>query len=199
MVEISDSNSSREINIIKILILGDQAVGKTSILLRYTRSSFSDVLLPTLGVDFKQKEVIVKGKSYIVQIWDSAGQERFRSVTRTYYKKASGIILAYDCTSFKSFQNVEQWLQQITSEVDSQVPLVLVSTKNDLPRSEDLNQGKKLAKQLRVKFFRTSSKTGEGIDEVFQHIIDMALAQFSVIRSRSISCASFKTRKRRCC
>ena len=198
MSEISDPNASRELNLIKILILGDQAVGKTSILLRYSKSNFSEILLPTLGVDFKQKEVFHKGQSYYLQIWDSAGQERFRSVTRTYYKKASAVILAYDCTNMQSFQNIQQWLGQMKSEVDLNAPVVLISTKNDLVEEVDSNLGKKLAKEMDVAFFKTSAKDGGGVDEMFKFILEQVLIRQPQKERNSVSLANPK-RKKKCC
>ena len=155
---------SLELHTLKLLILGDQAVGKTSLLLRYTKDTFFDKVTSTLGVDFKQKEIQRGHMSFIVQIWDSAGQERFRSVTKTYYKRASGIVIAYDSNNFQSFTNVKVWVQQILSEVGAGVPIVLAETKYDNCERERERERKRTTKRKRKRMRnKTRKRTGERI------------------------------------
>ena len=190
---------SLELHTLKLLILGDQAVGKTSLLLRYTKDTFFDKVTSTLGVDFKQKEIQRGHMSFIVQIWDSAGQERFRSVTKTYYKRASGIVIAYDSNNFQSFTNVKVWVQQILSEVGAGVPIVLAATKYDnCEHQVKEQQEKELEKELGLKIFHTSSKTGEGIYEMFDFIVDKCiLAKGFSCRTGSV--VTYAVQKKKCC
>ena len=101
----------------KILILGDQAVGKSSFLIRFTENKFQEIYLSTAGMDYKYKDVIYEeGKTIRLQIWDTAGQERFRTITPGLYKGAVGIILMYDITNKQTFENVREWINSIEKE-----------------------------------------------------------------------------------
>lgn len=200
-----DSMSSNcEVPIIKILILGDQCAGKTSLMLRYTDSNFTENHSTTLGIDFKVKPITHNGSDYFIQIWDSAGQERFRNITRTYYKKSSAIIVAYDTTSSKSFNNIENWIKNISNEVDSKVPIVLVATKCDMDCQEKFSdKGKSLAKDLKLNFFETSSKTNMNINQVFEYLTEEAIRLMTIdYRSRTSSQLQnhlIEKKKGKCC
>jgi Ras-related protein Rab-8A len=98
---------------IKLMMIGDQAVGKTALLVRYADGDFSEVLLPTIGIDFKIKTIELQSKTIKLQIWDTAGQERFRTITQAYYRGAMGILLIYDVTNTKSWSNVRNWVRNI--------------------------------------------------------------------------------------
>lgn len=196
-------NQSLEIPIVKLLILGDQSVGKTSLLLRYTKDHFSENRTSTLGVDFKQKAVNRGQNSFFVQIWDSAGQERFRSVTKTYYKKASGIIVAFDSSNNESFLNIRGWVQQILSEVDSSVPVVLAATKSDLGKAGvNDKEVKELCRELGFKIFFTSSKANLNVNELFDYLID-EIIKVNRMFDRSLSLTGSKgnnlAKKKKCC
>ena len=116
--------------IYKILLLGDSSVGKTCFLMRYTDNTFQDIHMSTIGLDYKLKNVQLEdGKMVKIQVWDTAGQDRFRSITKNYYKGAHGIILIYDVTENKSFENVKNWMNQIKEEVSNRVTIVLVGNK----------------------------------------------------------------------
>ena len=118
--------------IYKILLLGDSSVGKTCFLMRYTDNTFQDIHMSTIGLDYKLKNVQLEdGKMVKIQVWDTAGQDRFRSITKNYYKGAHGIILIYDVTENKSFENVKNWMNQIKEEVSNRVTIVLVGNKID--------------------------------------------------------------------
>lgn len=97
----------------KIVIIGDSAVGKTNILLRYVNEEYKMTHISTIGVDFKVKTINIDGVKIKMQIWDTAGQERFKTMTETYYKGAAGVVLVYSITDRKTFNNIESWLKQI--------------------------------------------------------------------------------------
>ena len=116
----------------KILLLGDSSVGKTCFLMRYTDNTFQEIHMSTIGLDYKLKNVqLDEGKIVKIQIWDTAGQDRFRSITKNYYKGAHGIILIYDVTARKTFDNVKAWVEQIREEVSDKVSIILVGNKID--------------------------------------------------------------------
>jgi Ras-related protein Rab-8A len=99
--------------LVKIVLIGDSAVGKTNILLRYVNEEYKMTHISTIGVDFKIKTMNIEGVKIKMQIWDTAGQERFRTMTETYYKGAAGVVLVYSITDRKTFNNIENWLKQI--------------------------------------------------------------------------------------
>ena len=164
-------------HLIKLLILGDSAVGKTCLLLRYTDDNFTANHLATIGIDFKLKNVVFKDKRLKLQIWDTAGQERFRTITRTYYKDAMGVILAYDCTNERSFENTREWVQQIKLHSKEHVAMVLIGNKCDCPdKKVSAERGQQLADELEVGFFETSAKERINVDESFSYILERILA-----------------------
>lgn len=114
----------------------------------------------------------IDGKNVKLQIWDTAGQERFRTITQTYYKGAMGIILAYDCTSEESFNNVRNWVRQIEVHASQGVEKVLIGNKADLTDRKviETEQGLALAKEFGMNFFETSARTGVNVNETFFHI-----------------------------
>ncbi|CAG9321376.1 unnamed protein product [Blepharisma stoltei] len=155
----------------KLLILGDSGVGKSCILLRFVDISFAPNHIATIGIDYKIKVINVNGSRVKLQIWDTAGQDRFRTITKTYYAGAMGIVLCYDCTSQESFNNVKNWVDQIYQHANQHVALVLIGNKSDM---EDIvvppEEGERLARELGISFFPTSAKSGNNITEVFDHL-----------------------------
>ncbi|XP_020531803.1 ras-related protein RIC1 isoform X2 [Amborella trichopoda] len=116
----------------KLLLIGDSAVGKSCLLLRFADDSYVDSYISTIGVDFKIRTVELDGKTVKLQIWDTAGQERFRTITSSYYRGAHGIIIVYDVTEMESFNNVKQWLNEIDRYASDNVSKLLVGNKCDL-------------------------------------------------------------------
>jgi Ras-related protein Rab-8A len=197
-----DRNSNASDYLVKLLILGDQKVGKTSMLLRFTEEYFPTSHIQTLGIDFKLKVQTIDSKTYKFQIWDTAGQERFRKLTTAYYKNAKGIILAFDVTRRDSFEMVTFWMSEIQKHAIENVTKVLVGNQIDKEdRVVQKSEGKLKADQLGVEYFETSAKTGEGIDALFRY---MALntryvedSKFAGAKS-SVKLNKAKTRKK-CC
>ncbi len=125
-----------------------------------------------VGIDFKIKTIQIDGKNLKLQIWDTAGQERFRTITQTYYKGAMGIILAYDCTSEESFNNVRNWVRQIELHASSNVEKMLIGNKADMADKKVITaeQGQALAKEFNMAFFETSARTGQNVQDTFIYI-----------------------------
>ena len=160
----------------KVLLLGDSTVGKTCFLLRYCDKTFEDAHLTTVGLDYRLKSMVLKnGKNVKLQIWDTAGQDRFRAITKNYYKGANGIILIYDVTNFQSYENVKNWIAQIKESASQNVIVYLVGNKIDV-KEEDrcvkTEDGKKIAEEFNLPFFESSAKLGININEIFEKIVE---------------------------
>jgi small GTP-binding protein len=163
---------------LKLLCLGDSAVGKSNLLTRYTDNKFAQDYISTIGVDFKLKTLNIGGRSVRVQLWDTAGQERFRTIQQAYYRGAHGVLLVYDITNERSFNNVRRWADDVERQTAgdegvSTVRRVLVGNKSDLvdDRVIDAARGQALATDLCMAFFETSAKTGDGVEQAFQALI----------------------------
>ena len=158
----------------KILILGDSTVGKTCFLTRYADNTFQDLHTSTIGIDYKLKNVKLDDNRIIrLQIWDTAGQDRYRSLTKSYYKGANGIIIIFAVTLKSSFDNVKNWVSQIRAEADENVTIFLVGNKiDDVERREiSTEEGQELADKFKVPFFECSAKTGENINTTFNELV----------------------------
>ena len=156
--------------IFKVLLLGNSDVGKSSLLLRYVDSVWSDTFVPTIGVDFKVKTIEIDGKKVKLQIWDTAGQERFRTVVSTYFRGAHGIFLIYDITNRDSFKNLENWLIEIEKNASENVLKILIGNKNDLEDERDISpdEGKAFANRNGMQFIETSAKMNTNVNEAFE-------------------------------
>ncbi len=160
---------------LKLLMLGDTGVGKTCLLLRYAYDSFSPTFITTIGIDFKIKHVQLGGHRCKLQIWDTAGQERFRTITQSYFKGANGVILVYDVTDRDTFVSIRHWVTQIKQHADQGVEIVLIGNKSDKEQLRLVSgeEGLALAKEIGVKFFETSAKSNENVEEAFMSIASM--------------------------
>ena len=188
----------------KILLLGDTSVGKTCFLKRYTDDTFQDAYLSTIGFDFKFKMVELKnGKKVKVQLWDTAGQERFRTIAKSYYKGAHGIILVYDVTNQKSFDNIKNWVNQIKEEASSKVCIILIANKIDSDeRVVSKEDGVALAKNYGLKIYEASAKENINVTEAFQDLIESINENYSNILSTGTKIqkpAPTKQEKSGCC
>lgn len=158
--------------LIKLLVIGDSGVGKSCILSRFVDDTFSPSFVTTIGIDFKIKTMEIDGKYYKLQIWDTAGQERFRTITNAYYRGAMGIILVYDVTNTKSFQNVRQWIHNIDQNTDSVVSKILVGNKCDSndQRTVTKNMLEEEAKKYDIPYIEVSAKNNINVDNIFLNI-----------------------------
>ena len=169
----------------KVLLLGDSSVGKTCFLLRYCDKSFQDAHLSTIGLDYRLKTLTLKNKKNVkLQIWDTAGQDRFRAITKNYYKGANGIILIYDVTSLQTYENVKNWITQIREEANPNVIIYLAGNKIDIPeesRAVKTSDGQKIADEYQLPFKETSAKDGMNVNEIFQELVEKIDEVFSKI------------------
>lgn len=157
----------------KILIVGNANAGKTAILDRFTNKSFNDSYISTIGIDFNVKSVSINDNVSIkLQIWDTCGQERFKALTRSYYRNADAVIVVYDITSPQSFKNAKEWIKETEQYLDDDVLVILVGNKSDLYeyRKVQYFEGHQLAEQKHLQFFETSAKYDNNIETLFDFV-----------------------------
>ena len=186
----------------KILLLGDSSVGKTCFLMRYSDNTFQEIHMSTIGLDYKLKNVqLDDGKIVKIQIWDTAGQDRFRSITKNYYKGAHGIILIYDVTSRKTYENIKNWVAQIKEEVSEKVTIILVGNKIDDEKNRKVTteEGQNMAKECGLDFFETSAKSGINIDSTFNELVKKTVEKYSKVDGKGDKLKGRKSGKKGGC
>ncbi len=188
----------------KILLIGDSGVGKTSVLFRFSDDQFNTTFISTIGIDFKIKTIELDGKKIKLQIWDTAGQERFHTITTSYYRGAMGIILVYDITQQKSFDNIAKWLGNIETHASPDVEKTLIGNKCDMDSKRIIQkeQGERIADEYSIRFFETSAKSNTNIEATFETLARAVLkktpdAAFS--SGPSISVSPEVKKKSECC
>ena len=181
---------------IKLMILGDSSVGKSSILRKYCKNEFLDKYITTIGIDFQIKNLTINNKKIKLQVWDTAGQERYRVVTKNYFNTSDGFIIIYDITNRETFTNINNWIEQITTIVGNNVKCVIFGNKNDLnnKRKVETDEGKELAEKFNFKFFETSAKEGNNIEEGFKSITMDILDDISSVKERRNNTSILKTK-----
>lgn len=166
---------SIEGNSIKLLLLGDTSVGKSSFINRYFKNFFQEEFLSTIGLDSQNKIIKIFDENYKLTIWDTAGQERFRSITRNYYKNADGVFLIYDVNDSENYDNITKWVNDIkenNTSVDNKITIFLLGNKIDLnQRKIDYARAEEMAKTLEVKYFEISCKLNININEVVNRMV----------------------------
>ena len=162
-----------------MLLIGDSAVGKSSLLMRFCDRLFNTTYITTIGVDFKIRQLQVpypsaeEPSNVKLQIWDTAGQEKFRTICQTYYRGSHGIMMVYDVTSRESFESIEMWLREINIHAGTDVVKLLVGTKTDKEgRVVTTEEGQSLADKMGIKFIETSAQSGENVEQAF---VDLAV------------------------
>ena len=186
----------------KIVLLGDNSVGKTCFIKRYIDNTFLDVHLSTIGLDYKHHYVTLKnGKKVKTQIWDTAGQERFRTVSTSYFKGAHGIMLIYDVTDKNTFANITKWISQIREEVSNKVCIILVANKIDIEEREVSEEdGINLAKEFNLKLFEASAKDNINVAEAYQELMEDIYQKFEYATKHGKELKkSNKNNKTKCC
>ena len=171
--------------IIKILTLGDSSVGKTSIILRFTKEKYNSNRLATIGVDFKSRIIQLENQRIKVLIWDTAGQERFKNIASQYYNGGDGAILTFDITNRKSYERIIYWLDELKQKKNlDDMGLVLVGNKSDLSdiREVSFEEAEKFAKDINIKYFETSAEKNIGISDMMKYIVNKCI---SIIKSRN--------------
>lgn len=156
---------------IKIVIVGNGGVGKSSMIQRYCKGRFTKDYKKTIGVDFLERQIAVDEEDVRIMLWDTAGQEEFDTITREYYRGAQAVVLAFSTIDRDSFDAVEQWQKKVRAEVGT-IPMVLVQNKIDLVDQAKVTptETEALAKKLKLKFYRTSVKDDLNVSDVFRYL-----------------------------
>lgn len=158
---------------LKILIIGESGVGKSSLMLRFTEDNFDPEQTLTIGVDFKTKRLTIDGNTVKLAIWDTAGQERFRTLTPSYYRDAQGAILVYDVSNYSTFTKLETWLNELeTYSTKSNIVKMVVGNKIDVDNREvSREEGMHFARRHQTLFIEASAKTKDGVQGAFEELV----------------------------
>ena len=151
-----------------IFLLGNSAVGKTSFINKYAKDTFDDNYLTTIGIDFVLKNIKLKtGEEITLRLYDTAGQETYRAISYNLVKSADGIILMYDITDRISYDEINEWIENIHKIKGDDFPIILIGNKSDLKEERNISkeEGKELADKYKFPFMETSCKDGTNIDE----------------------------------
>ena len=160
--------SSLNVKEVKVTVIGDTDVGKSSLSKRYIDGKMPDNSTPTIGASFLQKRVTVDGVTASLQIWDTAGQERFQSMAPMYYKQAKAAVCVFDLTNEESFHRLGIWLKDFRCHADPNAVVCIAGNKCDITsHTFDLEEARKFAESNDAQFFLTSAMSGEGVDEIF--------------------------------
>ena len=165
---------------LKILLVGDTSVGKTSILSKYIDDIFEENHISTIGVEYKVKSLFVNERKIKLCIWDSSGQDRFRSITQSFFRNADGILFIFDLTEKNTFEGVKQWL--IDSEsYDLNIKKILVGNKVDLIEKRKVEKEiiDNFVNRMQLKYYEMSAKDGTNVDNVFRELAEMILSGLS--------------------
>jgi len=156
--------------LLKYIIIGSPSVGKSRIVERFIKNSFIENYEITVGVEFGEKNIEIEDKIIRIQIWDTAGQELYKSITRTYYKSCVCAIIVYDITSRKSFNDITNWIEDCIKYSPKTVLMVLIGNKCDLEQSREVSteEGQELSDKNGISFYETSAREGTNIKEIFQ-------------------------------
>lgn len=156
----------------KLVFLGEQSVGKTSLITRFMYDSFDNTYQATIGIDFLSKTMYLEDRTIRLQLWDTAGQERFRSLIPSYIRDSSVAVVVYDITNANSFHQTSKWIDDVRTERGSDVIIMLVGNKTDLSdkRQVTTEEGERKAKELNVMFIETSAKAGYNVKQLFRRV-----------------------------
>ena len=198
----------------KYILVGDAYVGKSNIIYRFTENKFSENYQATINLDFTFKNIQVNDKICRIQLWDTAGQESFQSISRGYYKSAVCAVVVYDITNRDTFNNVSNWVEQCKNNGPSTISLVLVGNKEDLEdkRVISYEEGEDFANRNNMQFFETSALSGKNINEMFNGSVEIIIRninnnfykdkdcgiQFSEQKKTQLD-AKQKPKKKKCC
>jgi Ras-related protein Rab-1A len=194
--------------ILKILILGDSGVGKTSILIKYINNKFDESHIATIGVDYMDKTIKYKNINVKLQIWDTSGQEKFRSIARNFYRNSDAIFIVFDLNNKDTYNSIKQWINDV-EEYCPNIKKILLGNKSDLEKNVSEEIIKNFAKENNLQYFETSAKNGTNIKEAFKAMVDLLLGGKSeqeilngfALHESDLSIASENqtTKKKKCC
>ena len=188
---------------IKLLLIGNAFVGKTLIVQKFIDNTFSKTTLSTIGVDLQSKIIDINGKKVKYLIWDTAGEDRMKTMTYSYYRGCHVILIVYDVTDQKSFQNVTTWVECVDKFAKSNVLRILVGNKTDLEdkRVISTEEGKKLAESNGLKFYEISALKITGLYEMFEDIAKeyVEIYEQKALKNFQLKKGDIIKKKRMCC
>lgn len=160
------------LNKYKLVFLGEQAVGKTSIITRFMYDTFDNNYQATIGIDFLSKTLYLEERAVRLQLWDTAGQERFRSLIPSYIRDSSAAVVVYDISNRASFINTTKWIEDVRAERGKDVVIALVGNKTDLSdrRQVSPEEGEQKAREQGILFIETSAKAGHNVKSLFRKL-----------------------------
>ena len=163
--------------IIKILIIGDSTVGKTNFVYKFSEDKFRENYFASTGIELKTTSIQIDGKSIKIQLWDTAGQEKYRAMIKNLYLKSQGIIILFDITNETSFINLKNWMSQIKESCGEDIPILLVGNKIDLEDNRVINKERAMeyANNENIEYIEVSSKTGENINKALTSLLQKIL------------------------
>ncbi|KAL7067756.1 putative Ras family protein Rab-6A [Cryptosporidium serpentis] len=168
----TESSNRNQLNKFKFVFLGEQSVGKTSIITRFMYDTFDNNYQATIGIDFLSKTLYLEDRTIRLQLWDTAGQERFRSLIPSYIRDSSVAVVVYDITNRSTYLNTTKWIEDVRNERGKDVIIALVGNKADLDdkRQVRYDEGEKLANDNDIIFIETSAKNGYNIKSIFRKL-----------------------------
>ena len=163
------------------MLIGDSGVGKSNLLMRFTRNEFSLETKSTIGVEFATKNVNAEDKVIKAQIWDTAGQERFRTITTSYYRGAHAIVIVFDLTKRQTYEHIQKWMNDINRFAKENVLKFIIGNKSDLTNEKQVNyeEVRSLASQMKATYFNVSAKKNENINEFFEAATKIFLIKYN--------------------
>ena len=189
----------------QLLIIGNSIVGKTSILTKYTLKTYNENYLATVGLDFFTKDETIDNKLIRVKIWDTAGQERYKAITKCFFQRAQGIMIVYDVTNKKSFDDLKFWVESInlqsklTEDIEN-MPIILIGNKIDIPnRVISKDTALNYAKEHNFDYYETSAKTGEGVDTAIKDLVKKVISFIDKKNTRDNLKLNQGDKKSKCC
>ena len=188
---------------IKLLIVGDSSVGKSNFIYRFIENKFCQSYMTTTGIDLKTGNIDIENKKIRVQLWDTAGQEKYRAITKNLFLKVQGVLIIYDITNENSFQNLKSWVSTIKEEC-GHMEMLLIGNKSDLEEQRKVKKDEAIAfaQEEKIEYMETSSKTGENIHKAIGFICEKILNDTNFGRDYSFTLdqtAIVKNDKKNCC
>ena len=179
-----DSNQRKSSNyqyIFKIILIGNSGVGKSCILQRYMKHTFEEKYKCTIGVDFLMKSIVINGQTVKLQLWDTAGQEKYKSMVTSYYRGANVALIVFDLTSHISFEALPTWIENYYKNGPELKNIILIGNKKDMEENRQVTEeeAKAFSEENNMIYFETSAKEGDNIDYVFNYAAETLLEFYS--------------------